>query len=210
MRADVMVLLDAVQFPIGRGWMNRNRLKSAHGDLWLTVPVHRKGRGRQEIRAVELFEDSDWRRTHLRGIRQHYARAPFLADYRPRIEGIYRGDDRRLLDLNLALIRLLHESFGIGCRLRLQSELGVEGKGTALLVDLCRAAGADTYLALPQAAKYLEAARFREAGIDLCFLRFEPPIYPQLWGEFRYNLSALDLLLCHGPKSADIIETGIR
>lgn len=210
MRADVMVLLDAVQFPVGRGWMNRNRLKSAHGDLWLTVPVHRKGRGKQTIGAMELFEASDWRRTHLRGIRQHYAHAPFLSDYWSRIEAIYRRGNRYLLEFNLALIRLMYESLGIGARLCLQSELGVVGTGTRLLVDLCETTGTDTYLALPQSVKYLESPRFRDAGVDLRFLAFEPPVYPQLWGEFRYNLSMLDLLLCHGSKSPDIIKTGLR
>jgi hypothetical protein len=37
---------------------------------------------------------------------------------------------------------------------------------------------------------------------------FRPPIYPQLWGAFRYNLSALDLLLTCGPTRLDIIAKG--
>jgi len=32
LRADTGVLLDEVQFPLGRGWMNRNRLESQHGE----------------------------------------------------------------------------------------------------------------------------------------------------------------------------------
>ena len=35
--------------------------------------------------------------------------------------------------------------------------------------------------------------------------RFRPPIYPQLWGAFRANLSALDLLCNCGLKSHDIL-----
>lgn len=39
-RADTMVLLDTVQFPLGRSWMTRNRLKSDQGELWpLTSPA---------------------------------------------------------------------------------------------------------------------------------------------------------------------------
>ena len=34
---------------------------------------------------------------------------------------------------------------------------------------------------------------------------FRPPVYPQLWGDFIYNLSALDLLLNCGPKSREIV-----
>lgn len=41
--ADVLVLLDLVQFPRGRTWLTRNRLKNEDGEVWLTVPVSRKG-----------------------------------------------------------------------------------------------------------------------------------------------------------------------
>ena len=64
---------------------------------------------------------------------------------------------------------------------------------------------ADTYVTLPLVGKYLEPDKFRASGIKLDFVRFRPPVYPQLWGDFRYNLSALDLLLNCGPKGLDII-----
>lgn len=53
--------------------------------------------------------------------------------------------------------------------------------------------------------KYLDLEKFRAGGIQLGFARFQPPVYPQLWGDFRYNLSVLDLLLNCGPKSLEII-----
>jgi hypothetical protein len=44
--------------------------------------------------------------------------------------------------------------------------------------------------------------------IELALRKFRPPVYPQLWGDFRYNLSTLDLLLNCGPKARDIITGG--
>lgn len=208
LHADVMVLLDTVQFPLGRGWMSRNRVKSDQGELWLSVPVRRKGLGLQRIDQVVIAEDGDWRRTHLRGIRHQYAHAPYLGEYLPAIEAAYsRGTpgDRRLLEHNLALIRVLWDGLGIRCRLVLQSDLQAGGQGTELLVGICQAAGAKAYIALPQAAAYIDASRFEAAGIELKRVPFRPPVYPQLWGEFRYNLSTLDLLLTCGPKARDIL-----
>ena len=49
LQADAMVLLDTVQFPIGRSWMTRNRLKSDQGELWLRVPVWKTGKGTQRF-----------------------------------------------------------------------------------------------------------------------------------------------------------------
>lgn len=205
LRADAMVLLDSVQFPLGRGWTTRNRVKSDKGELWLTVPVWRKGRGKQIIREVEICNETDWRRRHLLGIRQQYANAPYLDDHLPVLESLYVHSRPRLLDLNLDLIRHLWNALGLKARLILQSELGVAGQGTDLLVSICQTLNADTYLTLPPAEKYLKAGGFHASGLQLSFARFHPPIYPQLWGDFRYNLSALDLLLNCGPKSLDII-----
>lgn len=205
LRADTMVLLDQVQFPLGRGWMTRNRFKSDKGELWLTVPVWKKGRGGQPIGSVEICEETDWRRRHLLSLHQQYTHAPYRDEHLPAIDAIYAFGHRRLLDLNLDIIRYLATALGITTALVLQSELGVSGRGTALLVDVCRALKADTYATLPPVEKYLDLAQFRESGIRPEFARFAPPRYPQLWGEFRYNLSALDLLLNCGPKAHDIL-----
>lgn len=203
--ADSMVLLDRVQFPLGRSWMTRNRLKSDQGELWITLPVWRKGRGMQIIREVEICDETDWRNKHLASIRQSYTAAPYLDEHLPAFESIYGRKHRHLLDFNLDLIRHCWDALGLTSRLILQSELGVEGRGTELIVEICRALSADGYISLPPAEKYLDLDRFRTAGIVLNFARFHPPVYPQLWGDFRYNLSTLDLLLNCGPKSRDII-----
>ena len=203
--ADTMVLLDDVQFPLGRSWITRNRLKSDQGELWLTVPVWRKGRGKQIIRKVEICNDTDWRSKHMYSIRQVYANAPYLEDHLPRLESIYARRYLRLSDLNNDLIRFLRDALGLERKLVLQSELGVTGHGTELLVSICRALDASTFVTLPAAEKYLDARTFQRGGIELVYAHFHPPAYPQLWGEMRYNLSALDLLLTCGPKSLEII-----
>jgi hypothetical protein len=205
LRADTMVLLDEVQFPLGRGWMNHNRFKSDKGELWLTVPVWKKGRAMQRISEVEICDETDWRRKHLLSLRQQYTHAPYSDEHLPAIEAIYASGHRRLLDINLDIIRYLAAALGITTAFLLQSELGVSGRGTALLIDLCRALKADAYATLSPVEKYLDLAQFGASGIRLEFARFAPPRYPQLWGDFRYNVSALDLLLNCGPKAHDIL-----
>jgi hypothetical protein len=205
MHADTMVLLDRVQFPLGRSWMTRNRVKSDKGELWLRVPVRRSRRGVQIIGDVELCDDTNWRGKHLRSIRDQYANAPYLDAHLPGIESVYARGHRRLVDLNLDLIRYVRDALGLECRLELQSDIGAADGGTDLLVSICRRRSADTYVSLPIVEKHLDAERFRAVGIELLFVRFNPPVYPQLWGDFRYNLSALDLLLNCGPGATDIL-----
>jgi hypothetical protein len=209
--ADTMVLLDTVQFPLGRSWMTRNRLKSDQGELWLRVPVWKAGQGKQMIRDVTICDDRNWRRKHRYSLREQYAHAPYLDDYLPPLEEIYTRQHRHLVDLNLELIRFLWEALGLQSTLVLQSELGVSGTGTDLLVAICNSLDTDTYVTLPFVDKFLDLAKFRARSIAVCLVPFHPPIYPQLWGAFRYNLSVVDLLFNCGPKSLDIIaQAGAR
>jgi len=200
-----MVMLDNVQFPLGRGWMNRNRLKCDKGELWLTVPVSRKGRGLQMIREVEIVSGARWREKHLRAIRQNYANAPFIKQHYSAIEAIYRKQRPTLVSLNLDLIRFFMDVLSLKADLILQSELGVTGAGTDLIVAACEKCHASEYVTFPAAESHLDMKKFEKAGIQVTFLRFIPPVYPQLWGDFIYNLSTLDMLLNCGPVSEAVI-----
>lgn len=206
LKADCVVLLDGVQFPRGRGWMTRNRLKCDQGELLLTVPVHRKGRGLQIIHDVQLIKGTGWKKKHLRSIEQWYAHAPYLDDYSPMIRQIYGQGDDRLLSLNLRFILFLWDVLGFKTHLVLQSELGVTGRGTELILRICERLGAKRYFTFPMAAKYLDSAQMGEGGVELSTVVFYPPVYPQLWGKFIPNLSALDLLLNCGSKSLEILS----
>jgi len=55
------------------------------------------------------------------------------------------------------------------------------------------------------ARKYLNSEHFNTQGIQLADFRPPSPVYPQLWGAFIPNLSALDLILNCGPKAHEIM-----
>jgi hypothetical protein len=205
LQADALILLDRVQFPQGRGWLHRNRLKSDQGDHWLRVPLRKGGRGTQPIGKVEICEATDWRTRHLRSVRELYAHAPYLQPHLTALAEIYARRHRTLAALNVDLIRYLWVALGVVAKLHLQSELGIAGRGADLLANTCEALTADTYLALTVSAKYIDPQMLGARRIDLALAKFRPPVYPQLWGDFRYNLSTLDLLLNCGPKARDII-----
>ena len=79
---------------------------------------------------------------------------------------------------------------------------------TARLVALCQAAGADTYLAGPHGAEYMDLDQFAAAGLEVLAQRYEHPVYPQVHGEFVPHLSALDLLLTTGDQAFAILQSG--
>jgi len=204
--ADLVVLLDDVQFARGFTWVNRNRLKCDQGELWLTVPVKKKGRGLQKISDVEVVDEGNWPRRFFQGISQNYAHAPYFAEHSAFLKDLMQMRWRKLVDLNVAAIYYLAGSLGIGNKVVLQSSLQIQSQGSELLVKITKETGADVYLTPLVSKKYVDEILFAQQGITIQFFKFIPSVYPQLWGEFIYNLSALDLLLNCGGKSLEVIK----
>jgi len=79
---------------------------------------------------------------------------------------------------------------------------------TGRLVALCRAVGADTYLAGRDGGAYIDPARFTEAGISVLTQTYDHPVYAQPHGDFVPLLSGLDLLLTQGDDALGILVRG--
>lgn len=195
-RADLFIVLDTVQFKKNE-WQNRNRIRTADGWQWLTVPVlHHFG---QRVQEVLINPTAVWREPHLRALEMHYARTPFRDRYLPGLRKIYQEPWTKLSDLNLAVIHWLMQSYGITTPLRCASEIAARDEPTDRLIDLCQAVGATQYLAGPGAEGYMDMPRFDASGVDLEIQEFLHPQYHQAYEPFEPNLSAIDLLLCAGP-----------
>lgn len=155
---------------------------------------------------MRICQEGRWRTKHLESIRAAYAHAPYFQDHMPFVEECFSGKFEKIVDLDLATIRHLSVHLGVKTKVQALSNLGIRGpSGTRLLVEICRRLGADRFLAQAPAEKYLEIQLFQSAGIALELFQPPTPVYPQLWGDFLYNLSALDLLFNCGPKSREIL-----
>ncbi len=201
---DAFVVLDNVQF-IRRGWQHRDRIKTAQGPQWLTVPVKKKGRFDQLIGDVEIDETEDWRSKHMKTLESAYARAPFFTELFPKVRGIYAKRHRRLMDLNMDFIRFFCEAFGIEVETRFASAMDGAGNKSDLLAALTVAAGGQVYLTGTGSRDYLDEGVFEAAGIKVAWQAFELPEYLQLHGDFAPGLSAIDALLNCGNGCRDLL-----
>ena len=202
--ADVFVLVDHVQF-LEKAFQNRNYIRSATDRILLTVPVVTKGRWRQSIRDVEIHNQIGWARRHWKSISLNYRKAPFFEAHGERLEALYDRPWRWLVDLDAALISLVMDGLGIKKKVLFSSELGVTGHKTDLLLDICRAVGAHTYLSGAGARVYVDEAKFGEAGLAHEFVELRPPVYRQCHPGFVPNLAGIDLLFNCGPAAHDVI-----
>ena len=87
----------------------------------------------------------------------------------------------------------------------ISSELMLREDPTDRLIDICKALGADTYLAGQGGANYMDATRFAENGLKVIMQEFKHPVYPQLFKDFKSHLSIVDLLFNCGPESMNVI-----
>lgn len=212
-QADIFVVLDTVQFPMGRSWVNRNRIKTPSGQLWLSVPVRKKGLGLQLIQDVEIDNSQNWSKKHLLSMKHFYKKAPYFYDYIDYFNQVYKMEWKKILDLNLELLKQIAKWLKIETKIVRSSELFVGCRETAcrvlrgseLLSQICKLLGADTYISGSGGKKYIEERFFRRHGIEVKYYSFNPSAYPQLWGDFIVNLSIVDLLFNCGKKGFDRI-----
>jgi hypothetical protein len=206
-RCDYFVFYDDVQYD-KNGWRNRNRVKSAGGPIWLTVPVLTLGRMGQAINEVEISNNVPWARKHVRTLEQAYARAPCRATYLPPLAEVLERPWQRLVDLDIAVIRLMCGWLDVERPMFRASALGIGGGQSERLVALCRHFGADTYLSGNAAQAYLDVGLFEANGVQVEWQNYAHPEYSQLHGAFLPYLSAIDLVMNLGEGGAAVLADG--
>lgn len=192
--ADVFVYRDDVQFQ-PKDWESRNRIKTAQGAMWISVPVMACPVG-TPITEARINKYGRWRDKMLMAIQCAYGRARFYRQYYPQLAEIIRGDFDRLVDLNYATIDFFRAAWGLDqCKFVMASELGCSGDTDEILIAMCKKLGANVYLSGTEGRNYNRPHRWAEAGIRLTYHDYVYPVYKQLHGDFMPWMSALDLLM---------------
>ena len=203
-RADVFVLLDTVQFKKNE-WQNRNRIKTASGPQWLTVPV--TYRFPQRIGEVGINNRERWQHRQRQAILTNYRQAPCWDFVAPLIEELLTPAWERLSLLNISSVAGLAKLLGISTPLFVASELPVYPEDPdRRLIAIVKHFGADTYLAGSGGRDYMDLDLYRQSGINVTFQEYRHPVYEQRFGPFLPFLSVLDLLFNHGPASLAILR----
>lgn len=207
-QSDHFVFLDCVQYK-EREFQNRNRIRTARGWAWLSVPVVSTGKGRQPVSQVLVDNSRRWQEKHWESLKTCYSPAPYFGRHRAFFEETYHHTWERLMDLNIHIIEYLMRCLSIGTATSLESELKTSHTRTERIIEICKKLKADTYLSGPGGREYLDQERFEEEGIELKFQEFAHPRYHQQFNkqpeDFLPYMSVLDLLFNEGPHSRSIM-----
>jgi hypothetical protein len=200
--ADVFVFYDDVQYTVN-DWRNRNRVKTANGVVWLTIPVGDQN-GRR-ICDVEV-RDRSWARKHWMTIEQSYHRAPGFSRYRDFFSDFYGHPWESLSTLNQTLIRAIAADLNIRTQFLDSRDFALDGKGSERLLMLLQELGATDYISGPRAQSYIDVESYAAAGVRVHWKDYGSyPPYPQLHGAYAPDLSIVDLLMNCGDVAAHYI-----
>ena len=204
---DVVVLYDEMQYT-KRDWRNRNKIKTANGIQWLSIPVQVKGKFHQKINETNTT-GNEWRQKHWNTILHNYKKAPFFDDFIDELEVLYLSSDESNLSLiNRTFTEKICSWLGINTEIRWSREFELIGEKSEKLLNVCLQLGATEYFAGPLSKNYLQTELFDENGISVNWIDYSGyPEYPQLHGSFEHGVSVLDLLFNTGPESQKYMKS---
>lgn len=164
--ADLFVIYDCVQFP-RRGWVHRNRLPDATGELqWLTLPLAKAPRD-AAIRDLAFRPDAP------EAMAAEMRRFPLLAGEDPHglVEAV-RDVRGAPLDYIERLLALAAGALGLPWRVLRSSSLEIppDVRGQDRILAIARAMGAKRYVNPPGGRELYRHEAFAEAGVELRFL----------------------------------------
>jgi len=202
------VIIDAGEHYERQSYRTRTRIVGPNGVQDLTVQIARRSGEKMPMRTVGLSYTESWPQQHVHAIRSAYGNTPWFIHYIDEIEAVVLKGYDRLVDLDLATMRMGMKWLGLLTELVISEEYIVPSTLSDVLY------GAPT----------VEVSRIGHGKSDnnMFDLRttFHPkrplpteinvvPSYPQVFADrhgFQQRMSVIDLVCNCGPDAKGIIR----
>ena len=205
---DVFVIFDDVQYT-KNDWRNRNIIKTNDGLKWLTIPCRQKSH--LQLINETFVLDKRWANKHWHCFQTYYSNTKYFKEYAAIIEDLYNESPKvKLSEINTYFIKSIMNILGIQTRIVFSHELGVKGKRTERLINICKIIGADVYLSGPKARNFLDIEAFTDERISVEWIDYSGyPEYHQLFPPFEHGVTILDLIFNEGPNARNYMKSFI-
>ncbi len=211
---DRFIVFDHVQAMRGKSWLSRNQLIIGGERKWLTMPTVKSGAGFQAVSDVCINYQVDPADRHLKTLQANYGRTPFYTKAIEFLRELYGRRHERIADFNLDFIKWACAQMSIDTEfvhskdLLRQYPYLAELKGNDIVLELCKCAGATSYVSGTGCLDFILPASFEEAGIGFYWQEFKHPEYNQgSRSDFQSHLSVLDAFFHIGPDNVrDLLE----
>lgn len=161
---------------IKQSFRNRTSIYHANGILNLSIPVKYSSKKKQIFKEIEICNETDWQKKHLKSIKFAYRSSPYFEFYENQFEKIFTKKEKFLIDINLKSIELLFELIDRKLKYNFTEKYNQNYTG---YVDS------------------REISNFNFSDKSLSFKKYSQ-VFETKYG-FKENLSMLDLLFNYGP-----------
>jgi len=203
-KCDLFIFYDDVQYTV-RDWRNRNKIKTKDGLKWLTIPV---GHIKRDVKTCDvLLPATQWQYEHWQHIYSSYWKSSHFDDVRLLFEKLYfQAEYKTLSELNQYFIENICHYMGITTILDDSRHYTQTGTRKGRILNILKEVGATDYYCGPAARNYITDNDFRGIGIDVHWMDYSYPEYPQLYGDFQPNVSIVDLIFNTGKDAIKFIH----
>ncbi len=181
------ILIEQMDTYAKQSYRNRCIISSANGPLPLTVPVVKNFR--TPVKDIKIDYSEEWQKKQHRAILSAYKNSAFYDYYFPEFEEFFEKKEKFLIDLNMKILDVILDNFGIDKKYSLTNVFIKE----PTCVDFRDKIH-------PKASKNANDKSFKQAK------------YYQVFEDkhgFVGNLSVLDLLFNEGPVGLQVLEQSI-
>ncbi len=199
---DFFVFLDDAAF-IKQGWINRNRIWVGGRPIYFTVPLTGAS-SYASIKQTRIHPGlySRWRRRFFCTLEQYYGKAPRFSDTSALVRAILSGSPDAIASLAIDSVEQCTRFMGIASKFGISSRdfPNKQGlSGAERVKEICREAGAKTYVNSAGGIHLYDPKDFAADGLDLVFLRPRKG-HPLLQEPMLSELSILHTLMYLAPE----------
>lgn len=180
-----------------KGWINRNRILINGKDEFITFPLKHDS-DFLDIRERCLADVwPEERRKIINKINDAYKKAPHYGTVYPVIEQCLLFDDMNLFKFIYNSLHVLKHYMEIDTQLIISSEIPANHhlKSEQRVIDICKARKANTYINPIGGLELYDKDNFKNAGLELKFLKTGNISYKQFSSDFIPFLSIIDVLM---------------
>lgn len=206
---DEFVFYDDVNF-IKQGWINRNQLLNNGKPLKFSIPLEKPSSFRpiNETKInFNLF--AKWKHKFLKTIEQTYTKAPHFEEVYPLVQEVLEvanGTDisELAIDSNERVCKFLDIStqfYRSSKDFRNTENYDREER----LIGICKQLNASRYINALGGQDLYTKTDFKNAGIELSFIKPELKSYKQFENDFLPGLSIIDILMFNDKSSCQLL-----
>ena len=204
---DTYVVYDDVNYIKG-GWVARNNILLNGQKHIFTIMLN----GASPNKLFNEITIKDDFKKFSRLIESAYRKAPYYAEVTALLDKIYNYEDKSLGAFMLNSFQVVLDYLEIDTKLVLSSTIEKDNdlRGKDKVKHICHLLGADTYYNAIGGQELYDKNDFKADGIDLCFVKTELSLYPQLNNEFVPGLSLIDVLMFNSPTEVKQLLTNYK